>query len=98
MKEKVEKAEDVEKVKDVEEVEDIEEVETLYLSEFPEVFESVRKVRKGEQTIFPSIGKTYDGVEILRCPETIDPGVYLVVLIDKTMFYVINDTGTGLDN
>ncbi|MDA8210890.1 MAG: hypothetical protein M0021_03260 [Clostridia bacterium] len=75
-----------------------EEVETLYLSQYPQLVEVITEVRKEENqpVFFPEIGKEYDGLLVMRCRRTIDPGVYLMVLVDNIMFYVINDIGADL--
>jgi hypothetical protein len=74
------------------------EVETLYLSQYPQIAEVIREVRKeaNQPVYFPEIGKEYDGILIMRCRRTIDPGVYLMVLVDNIMFYVIDDIGLEL--
>ncbi len=68
-------------------------VEELLLSQYPQLVEVIRKVRSEteEEIFFPNLGKEYDGMQILRCRRTIDPLVYLMVLVDNVMFFVIND-------
>jgi len=76
-------------------VKGMDEVETLYFSKHPELETVVRMARGAEEPLvyMPVLGKKYDRVLVKSCKKTIDQGVYLLVLEDQTMLYVIDDTG-----
>lgn len=68
-------------------------METLNFSEYPELEEVVRLSRGVNEPLvyMPVLGKRFDQVRVKSCKLTIDPGVYLIVLEDSEMIYVVDD-------
>lgn len=68
-------------------------VETYPLSQYPELVPVLQQVRQGAIGLkVPELGTPFDGRAIRRCPQTIDKGIFLVVLEeDGLMFFVQDD-------
>ena len=69
----------------------MEEILTLELSNYPELLEMAKLSRSGKVCAMPSIGKPFDKVRVRNCKKTIENNLYLVVLEDDTMFYLLDD-------
>ncbi|WP_107758329.1 hypothetical protein [Carboxydocella thermautotrophica] len=84
---------EIKTVKFFEPGEALDKVETYPLSQYPALVPVLKEVRQGAQGLkVPELGTPFDGCAIRRCPQTIDKGIYLVVLEeDGQMFFVEDD-------
>lgn len=75
----------------------MEQIITLELSKYPEMLEVAKLARNGKACIVPNIGQPFDKVRVTSCKKTIDKNVYLVILANDTMFYLVDDINGMLE-